>query len=52
MERVSTYNGYMDINTHLVLEFSNHITETFGSRADLGVIEPILDVHGNCLSIF
>jgi len=42
----------MGVNAHLVLELFNHHTKTLGSRPDFGVIEPILDVHGNSLSIF
>ena len=46
------HNEYLHISTRLVLEFSNHITETFGTSPNFGVVEPILDVHGNSFSIF
>jgi hypothetical protein len=51
MERASTYDVHMDIRTHLVLELLNHITETLRSRADFGIVEAILDVHRNSVSI-
>jgi hypothetical protein len=52
MVHVSTYNAHMGVNAHFVLELFNHSTKTPGSRPNFGVVEPILDVHGNSFSIF
>ena len=51
MQRFGMHNRRIDVGTHLVLELFNHNTKTFGSCADFGIVEAILDFHGSSHSI-